>query len=179
VLRNIWAEDGLSVFTRSFGPAAAHEVLLSVVFSLYDASAPVRSLAQSYQFRYVLLAQPFLDVCIVRSLGAIPNFTARHTSSNKFVNGSLQSLSLAADECLRALLIAVVTRPLQTVVRRLDIQGSGLEVLPTALAALVLHVPSAHANMPRPSSYGTCPTQGHWIVSQGYGAKRAYRASTR
>lgn len=97
VLRLLWAEDGLAVFTRSFGPAAAHEVVSSMAFSVYDAAAPFRSLALQNRI-----------------------------SSNRLVNGGLQSLSLAADECARALLVALLTRPLQTVVRRLDIQGCGL-----------------------------------------------------
>ncbi|ELR19226.1 uncharacterized protein ACA1_263960 [Acanthamoeba castellanii str. Neff] len=51
VLRLLWAEDGLAVFTRSFGPAAAHEVVSSMAFSVYDAAAPFRSLALQNRIR--------------------------------------------------------------------------------------------------------------------------------
>jgi hypothetical protein len=168
VLRLLWAEDGLAVFTRSFGPAAAHEVVSSMVFSIYDAAAPFRSLALQSRIRYLALHQ---------ALYAAPaSLTHRGTSSNRLVNGALQSLSLAVDECARALLAALLTRPLQTVVRRLDIQGCGLAVRLTH-ASSPKPVRPAHSHAPYSS--GMRLTEAHWTVSRGFGTKRAYLASTR
>lgn len=101
-------------------------------------------------------------------------------SSNRLVNGALQSLSLAVDECARALLAALLTRPLQTVVRRLDIQGCGLAVRRVhRLTHASSPKPVRPAHSYAPYSSGMRLTEAHWTVSRGFGTKRAYLASTR
>jgi len=103
MLKAMWAEQGMAVFTRSLVPAATYELAANAILSVYVHYAPVRSFVQRSRASFSL-----------SKFGIASHF--------------LRSLCLAADDCIGLLLFVLATRPLLTVVRRLDIQGSGFEL---------------------------------------------------